>query len=42
LTVSTAEISGVSHEGEAKTFTYSVANPVEGTSVVITADAESR
>ena len=40
LTVSTAEISGVSHEGEAKTFTYSVANPVEGTSVVITADAE--
>ena len=40
LTVSTAEISGVSHEGEAKTFTYSVANPVEGTSVVITDDAE--
>lgn len=40
LTVSPAEISGVSHEGEAKTFTYSVANPVEGTSVVITADAE--
>ena len=40
LTVSTAEISGVSYEGEAKTFTYSVANPVEGTSVVITDDAE--
>lgn len=36
LTVSTAEISGVSHEGEAKTFTYSVANPVEGVSATVT------
>lgn len=36
LTVSTAEISGVSHEGEAKTFTYSVANPIEGVSATVT------
>ena len=36
LTVSTAEISGVSHEGEAKTFTYSVANPVDGVSATVT------
>lgn len=36
LTVSTAEISGVSHEGEAKTFTYSVTNPVEGTTATVT------
>ena len=40
LTVSTAEISGVSHEGEAKTFTYSVANPVEGVSATVTDNAD--
>ncbi len=36
LTVSQSEISGVSHEGEVKTFTYSVANPVEGVSTTVT------
>ena len=36
LTVSATEISGVSHEGEAKTFTYSVANPVDGVSATVT------
>ena len=36
LTVSTEEISGVSHEGEAKTFTYSVKNTVEGVSATVT------
>ena len=40
LTVSTAEISGVSHEGEAKTFTYSVANPVDGVSATVTEDVD--
>ena len=40
LTVSTAEISGVSHEGEDKTFTYSVANPVEGVSATVTDNAD--
>ena len=40
LTVSTAEISGVSHEGEVKTFTYSVANPVEGVSATVTDNAD--
>ena len=40
LTVSTEEISGVSHEGEAKTFTYSVANPVEGVSATVTDNAD--
>ena len=39
LTVTKSEIS-VSHEAATETFTYSVANPVEGTSVVITDDAE--
>ena len=36
LTVSPETITGVSHEGEAKTFTYSVANPVEGTTATVT------
>lgn len=40
LTVSTAEISGVSHEGEAKTFTYSVTNPVDGVSATVTDNAD--
>ena len=40
LTVNVESITSISHEGENVTFEYSVANPVEGTSVVITADAE--
>lgn len=40
LTVSKSEISGVSHEGTTDSFTYSVVNPVEGTNVVISDDAE--
>ena len=40
LTVNVESITSISHEGENVTFVYEVANPVEGTSVVITADAE--
>ncbi len=40
LTVNVESITNISHEGENVTFEYEVANPVEGTSVVITADAE--
>ena len=39
LTVNVESITSISHEGENVTFVYSVANPVEGTSVVITDDA---
>ncbi len=40
LTVNVESITNISHEGENVTFVYSVANPVEGTSVVITDDAD--
>ncbi len=40
LTVNVESITSISHEGENVTFEYEVANPVEGTSVVITDDAE--
>lgn len=40
LTVNVESITSISHEGENVTFVYSVANPVEGTSVVITDNAD--
>ena len=40
LTVNVESITNISDEGETATFTYNVANPVEGTSVVITDDAD--
>ena len=40
LIVNVVSITALSHEGDTATFTYNVANPVEGTSVVITDDAD--
>ncbi len=40
LTVNVESITNISNEGKVVTFEYNVANPVEGTSVVITDDAE--
>ena len=40
LTVSTEAISNVSHEGATETFTYSVANPVNGVNVAISDNAD--
>ena len=40
LTVNVESITSISHEGENVTFVYSVANPVEGVSATVTADAE--